>query len=416
MDDLFTRYESGYWRWDRYIKSTVYISHVNRGQKHRASRLRSSILYPGTLVPDNSLRIRFRDIDLTDKNKFHKYFERKFSLHDPPVVILQDVKDVVLYSIEPDDLTLEMIDYLHLPMVDRFFRALIVYFQFFFQVWHKLMKRRIQATCHVWHPQVIKVENRIRDDLADLRSMVSKEYAAILLGLKEAERFYHMPDKGYPLSFGDKDIRMNDVLVQVSAKMVWVALSRPNFSHIEMELDRLTRTNAFNSFLYQTKRSKTFATTANETRILTGAADVVQKRLAAQSPLIKEALYGEHDSRMLALGQRCFPINDYRIQYLEIAYTAPETTLYDYGIKVGILGVPRKYFDYVLKRKRNALGAEISFDKLIMFKLPPRDPNSADKLPKTYPTRPPRYKPSADHQTCIDKQYKMWRNIVQYFD
>lgn len=75
-----------------------------------------------------------------------------------------------------------------------------------------------------------------------------------------------------------------------------------------MELDRLTRTNAFNSFLYNRKRRRTFATTANEKRILTGTGDIFQKRLSAQSPLIKEALYANHDSRMLALGHKTFPM------------------------------------------------------------------------------------------------------------
>lgn len=97
------------------------------------------------------------------------------------------------------------------------------------------MARRVQAKHHVWHPQVIKVENRIRDDLADLRTMVGIEYASILLGLKEANQFYHMPDKSYPMSFSNKDRRLHQMLVQVSAKVVWLALCRPNFAHIGIE-------------------------------------------------------------------------------------------------------------------------------------------------------------------------------------
>lgn len=50
------------------------------------------------------------------------------------MITIQDIKDVVLFSANPKDLTLEFIIYFHIPIMDRFLRALIVYFQYFIQV------------------------------------------------------------------------------------------------------------------------------------------------------------------------------------------------------------------------------------------------------------------------------------------
>lgn len=40
--------------------------------------------------------------------------------------------------------------------------------------------------------------------------------------------------------------------------------------------------------------------------------------------------------------------SDERITYLEAAYAAPENELFELGITVGVLGIPREEFDPVL--------------------------------------------------------------------
>lgn len=66
--------------------------------------------------------------------KFKRQFQRKCKADEPNVVTLQDVKDVTFFIANPNDLTLDLINYFHIPTMDRFLRALIVYFQYYLQV------------------------------------------------------------------------------------------------------------------------------------------------------------------------------------------------------------------------------------------------------------------------------------------
>lgn len=52
------------------------------------------------------------------------------------MITIQDIKDVVLYSTNPKDLSPEFILYFHMPVMDRVLRALIIYFQYYIQVFY----------------------------------------------------------------------------------------------------------------------------------------------------------------------------------------------------------------------------------------------------------------------------------------
>lgn len=66
--------------------------------------------------------------------KFKRQFQRKCKPDEPNVVTLQDVKDVAFFVANPKDLTLDLVNYFHIPTMDRFLRALIIYFQYYLQV------------------------------------------------------------------------------------------------------------------------------------------------------------------------------------------------------------------------------------------------------------------------------------------
>lgn len=64
---------------------------------------------------------------------------------------------------------------------------------------------------------------------------------------------------------------------------------------------------------------------------------------------------------------------DERLQYLEIAYAAPEKLLLKLNVTVGILGLPRDELDPMLMAKpRSAENKAESRTKLPTFVLPPR--------------------------------------------
>lgn len=61
-------------------------------------------------------------------------YQRHVKPDEPEVITMQDVKDVVFYLSNPKDISKEFIMFFHIPMIDKFLRALIVYFQYYFQV------------------------------------------------------------------------------------------------------------------------------------------------------------------------------------------------------------------------------------------------------------------------------------------
>lgn len=64
---------------------------------------------------------------------------------------------------------------------------------------------------------------------------------------------------------------------------------------------------------------------------------------------------------------------DERLRYLEIAYAAPEELLLDFGVTIGILGLPRDELDPLLTPKERTID-DINKAKreLPKFKLPPK--------------------------------------------
>lgn len=66
--------------------------------------------------------------------RFKRQFQRQCRPDEKDVVTIQDVKDVALFLANAEDLTPDFIDYVHIPTIDRFIRALIIYFQYYVQV------------------------------------------------------------------------------------------------------------------------------------------------------------------------------------------------------------------------------------------------------------------------------------------
>lgn len=99
------------------------------------------------------------------------------------------------------------------------------------KVWESMLLRRDEAKRKLRQPIVDVLEGIISDDLADLRSMVAREYMSILLGIDEALPFHHMKNTDNN-SLSDKDRRLFETMISVAIRVVWVALQRKNISLI----------------------------------------------------------------------------------------------------------------------------------------------------------------------------------------
>lgn len=87
------------------------------------------------------------------------------------------------------------------------------------------MLRREEEKRKLYQPEVTMVENIIRDDLSDLRSMVAREYASLLLGIDDAHKYHHMSGMMND-SLSDKDRRLYETMICYAIRVVWTALQR----------------------------------------------------------------------------------------------------------------------------------------------------------------------------------------------
>lgn len=226
-------------------------------------------------------------------------YQRRVKPNEPQVVTLQDIKDVAIYTAERRDLSPEFIDFIHTRRMDEFLRTLIVYFQYFFQVWEKIIIKREEGKRKLRQPIVTIIEDNIRDDLADLRSMVGRSYGYIIMGLEDTFKYYHMSNRNN-VSLSDKDRHLHECLLSITAKIIWIALLRKNFLVIETELNRLFRSGIFN--IMSRTRTSIFRPNAEENRVLFGRGYKLEKKLKHRSPAIQELIFDDHCYKMLSIG------------------------------------------------------------------------------------------------------------------
>lgn len=126
-------------------------------------------------------------------------------------------------------ISFQLISFLHLKIVDRFLRALILYMQSFVATWTDLSEKRAATAKLAPNPLAGGARVRRAEEMCAMRWMLAREYADILTACqREAKEYHHM--NGGELTFchssGEKDIRIHEGLLQFAHRVVWIALER----------------------------------------------------------------------------------------------------------------------------------------------------------------------------------------------
>ncbi|XP_011348024.1 uncharacterized protein LOC105285481 isoform X3 [Ooceraea biroi] len=321
----------------------------------------------------------------SEKMKFRKHYLRKVMPNEPDVIILQDIKDLVLFLLVTP-VSPQFINFLHLPIVDRFLRALIVYFQHYVEIWEDLMQERAATMRKAPNPLARGHRSQYAEDMRTLRCVLGREYVDLILGCQSGSQYHHvMTTKkrtSVTQSQGEKDLRIFEALISVAHRVVWIALQRKYYTLIELELHRLLRTEAYNTAQRQSGSRVIQDMLEDDIRILHGREAMKQtlkSRLLKNSPLSHELVYSDCDYRLLLLGNTiiaalglllyklmvafcrvnnyllCLPkgivdldAHDPKIIYLKNALLIKEEMLSQLGIRVGILGHNRSDYDIML--------------------------------------------------------------------
>ncbi|KAL0120610.1 hypothetical protein PUN28_008353 [Cardiocondyla obscurior] len=283
--------------------------------------------------------------------RFRKCYLRKVAPNESDIIILQDIKDLVLFLLITP-VSPQFINFFHLPVVDRFLRALIIYFQRFVEIWEDLVQERAATMKKAPNPLARGHRSRYADEMHTLRCVLGREYVDLLLGCRSGYEYHHMMTRKKRVatqSQGEKDLRIYEPLISVAHRVVWIALQRKHYTLIELELHRIFRTETYNTAQRQSGSKLIEDMLEDDIRILHGLKTTLKSRkLLRNSPLPHELMYGDCDYRLLSLGVVDIDVHHPKVAYLRNALLADEEILFQLKIKAGILGHNRSNYDIML--------------------------------------------------------------------
>lgn len=182
------------------------------------------------------MNVKLIEAFFTLQINFRKRYLRKVSPSEPDVIILQDVKDLVLYLVT-NPTTLQFINFFHLPLIDRFLRALIIYFQYYVDIWEEIAQKRAATVKKAPNPMAGGGRLRRAEEMRILRCVLGREYSELVVGSEETARYHHMmagrkSGATVTQSQGEKDLRIFEVLIGMAHRVVWIALQRKYYNLI----------------------------------------------------------------------------------------------------------------------------------------------------------------------------------------
>ncbi|XP_077294870.1 uncharacterized protein LOC143917261 [Arctopsyche grandis] len=295
-EDVFI-FENGTWIWDT-VENRLAFKAFTDHDKEQSHKQRTP-----------SWMVKFKDEDnVLEQLRFTKKYQRKIHNGEPDVIILQDVKDVVLFTAPISLLNKEVINVLHTQAYDRFVRTLIVYTQYFLRV-SKTLKLRIQEGRYkIRLPISDLVEKQWEDNLSDMRVIVAKEYF----------NFLHENHK----SNHETESHFMEMLLRLTVQIIWISLNRTNFNIIDIEINRLVRGEAFNISFHLSKDQWAKSLTEREKITLFGK--------SFQTKLAKNYTFED------------FLRSEKRMIFMEDYFCALEEEFTKLEINIGILGKHKK--------------------------------------------------------------------------
>ncbi|XP_071868506.1 uncharacterized protein isoform X2 [Bombus fervidus] len=234
--------EERYFGWDEISDGLLLLSTQKTEDEHtKKTKLKSDSNHVSKVYcPHSYLILNFHEtLSQRDKLKFRKYYLRKVAPNEPNVIILQDIKNLVMYLLI-SHISPQFVNFFYLPIVDRFLRAAILYFQYYVITWEELMKERTATMKKAPNPLAQGYRYRYAEEMQILRCVLGREYADLIVGCHDVIQYHHMTGgkKGAPSvtqSQGEKDLRIFEVLICMTHRIVWIALERKYFSLIGIE-------------------------------------------------------------------------------------------------------------------------------------------------------------------------------------
>ncbi|XP_023167939.2 uncharacterized protein LOC111597449 [Drosophila hydei] len=333
IDTAAPKYQSGKWYWDE-----------------KADRLHFQQFYDlenanDRFIDTNGYKF-LRTINQEEELIFREVFARPDTTFDSDTVVINDVRDLVLFLMPKEFMSLKFLEFMHTPAVHRLLHALAIYFEYFLRMVEFLLIRRDELAgkmAQVQSEQTNEMKRIFSTNLRQYRMLVARSYSAIILGRGELKKFYHTKEV-FNISSKIKDLYFYEYFLAVCTQIVWITMHRRAYYVIEMEMNRLFRSEHFLS-----NSSKYLKFTPVERSLLYGCNCKIFNYRIQISPLIQELHHvSSEDMPILWIGERKYRGSNPRIAQLELEYIVPGTQLHMIDMTRGILGHPKKLYDTIL--------------------------------------------------------------------
>lgn len=363
-DKFVPKYKAGKWSWDDEAEKFKFTSRVFTSKGENLSRFTEK-----TWRKDFPFKDSMEEVE---ELVFRQVFSRTDKSYDADVVILQDIKNVVLFLAPSCMMQRRFVDFVHTKVVDAFLNALIIYFEYFLKVLEFLLIRRDEVsgkTPQIQSMDSVHIKEMYSEYLIQYRILIAREYSTLITENSETVgAFYHM-DPILHISNSVSDQYLHEALIAFSIQVVWIAMHRKSYTVIHGEIDRLVRTNHFSM-----KLKGALELNSIEKQVLYGKNNVLMNYRKQTSFLIQELIQIEPKNlEILWIGVKKYRGNDMRIAKLEFEFIVPNSQLALVDIAHGILGHPKLLYDTYLNLNWEAVrfaGYSQTFDPYRLVRQP----------------------------------------------
>lgn len=353
---------------------------------------------------------------------YRQEFARPPISYDSDVIITQDVKNLVAFLAPSRLFTKSLVEFINTETVAFFLKALIVYFQYFLQVVEFILIQRDEITgekAMLLNAENPDMQRAFSAHLQQYRLLVARQYSSIILGEGDTKKFYHIKPI-VNISRSRFDDSFHEAFLAYSTQVVWITLHRRAYDVIDMEMNRLFRSEHFKLTNYPR-----YHFTKPEAQTLYGPNYKICNYRTQNSPLIQELTkVDKHNLPILYIGKRKYRGTDLRIMQIEFEYMVDSAQMSLIGFNLGILGHPKKLYNTLLKldwqavRKNNF---SATYDPLGIFRqphleIPPLDEEKLRHYSETYESLYQVKRRSEFWNPSMIRKWKKRDKIVQYFE
>ncbi|KAH8241933.1 hypothetical protein KR038_000779, partial [Drosophila bunnanda] len=327
------KYHSGKWSWNTDSDSLHFEPHNELENVRERYIVTNGFRFLRTM--DQEEELIFRQEYMRDKNTF-----------DGDVVVIADVIDLVLFLMPTKFLTYKLVEFLHQPQVDQLVHSLIIYFEYYLRLVEFVLIRRDEVSgqmAQTQSEQTSDMKRTLSVYLSQYRMLVARNYCEILQDKGNMAKFYHM-NMVVKISDTIGDKIFHEHFLAVLIQIVWISMHRRAYFFIEMEVNRLFRSE---HFVPAHDEYPVFS--PMERSLLYGKNKRNVNYRCQESPLVQELkLVPPEDLPILWIGKRKYRGTDRRIAEMELEYIVPASQLCLIDVAHGILGHPKNIYNTIL--------------------------------------------------------------------